>query len=99
MVRRQLDVTADTTLGHVEARASGPDWSTDALGVVDVESPGGDEPIVRLGVELDPGSADALDPHVDYALLSPSEARRLAADLEAMADAAEAGERATSGRG
>ena len=97
MTRRLLDVTANTTLDFVDGRAAGVDWTDDGVAVVDVESPR-DEEAVTLGLELDPADLDRLDHHADYVTLSPDQARTLAADLEAAADAAERGDSMTSGR-
>ncbi|WP_306059270.1 DUF6360 family protein [Natronococcus wangiae] len=97
-MRRRLDVTAYTTFDHVDARAAGDGWVDEAVAVLDVESPR-DERTVTLGLELDPGDLARLDPHADFVPLTPGQARVLAAELEAAADAAERGEAMTSGRG
>lgn len=98
MNRRLLDVTANTTLDFVEGRAESADRTEEAAAVVDVESPQGAE-TVSLGVELDPTDLDRLAPHADYVTLTPAQARTLAADLEAAADAAESGDSMTTRRG
>ena len=98
MAHRRLDVTAYTTLDHVDARAEGDGWTDETVGVVDVESPEG-ESTVWLGLELDPTAAETVPPHADYASLAPEQARALAAALEEAATAAERGEAMTSGRG
>lgn len=97
-MHRHLDVTARTTLDHVEAIAEGVDWTDEAVAVLDVESPAGRD-VVRVGLELDPLEAGELPHHVQYVPLDPDQARTLAADLEEAADAAEAGEKLTSRRG
>jgi hypothetical protein len=97
-MHRHLDVTARTTLDHVEARAEGDGWTDEAIAVVDVESPACED-VVRVGLELDPLETTELPPHVQYVPLTPDQARTLADDLENAADAAEAGERLTSRRG
>lgn len=96
-MRRQLDVTAYTTFDHVDARAMGDGWTDEAVAVLDVESPR-DERAVTLGLELDPVELEHLEPHADTVPLTPGQARVLAAELEAAADAAESGEAMTSGR-
>ncbi|ESP87807.1 DUF6360 family protein [Candidatus Halobonum tyrrellensis] len=95
---RHLDVTAYTTFDHVGARAEGDGWTDEAVAVLDVTSPAG-EPTVSLGFELDPSDTPNLPHHADHVPLTPERARTLAAELEAAADAAEAGEAMTSGRG
>jgi hypothetical protein len=97
MNRRLLDVTANTTLDFVDGRAESADWTEEALAVLDVESPRGEE-TVSLGLELDPTDLEILGHHADFATLTPSQARSLAADLEAAAAAAEAGENLTTRR-
>ena len=94
-MRRHLDVTAYTTLDHVDARAEGDGWTDDGVAVLDVESPRGEDG-VSLGLELDPGGH--LPHHADYAALTPAQARTLAEALEEAAAAAERGESLTSGR-
>lgn len=98
MERRQLDVTAYTTFDFLDGRAEGVDWTDEGVAVLDVESPEGDEG-VRLGLELDPADLEHAPAHADYVSLTPEQARTLAAELEDVADAAEAGESHTSGRG
>ena len=95
---RHLDVTAHTTFDHVGARAEGDGWTDETVAVLDVTSPAGD-PTVSLGLELDPSGTPNLPHHADYVPLTPDQARTLAAELEAAATAAEAGEAMTSGRG
>ena len=96
-MRRHLDVTAHTTLDHVDARAEGAGWTDEAIAVLDVESPR-DERIVSLGLELDHTVLEHLAPHADYVSLSPEQARTLAGALEEAATAAERGRPLTSGR-
>jgi hypothetical protein len=96
-MHRFLDVTAKTTLDFVDARTVGDDWTDTGVAVVDVESPR-DADSVSLGLELDPADSEHVPHHADYVTLSPEQARTLAADLAAAADAAEAGDAMTSGR-
>jgi hypothetical protein len=96
--RRYLDVTANTTLDYLTARAEGADWTNESGAVLDVESPRGEER-VTLGLELDPTGFDHLPHHADYASLTPEQARELASDLEDAATAAERGDAMTSRRG
>lgn len=96
-MRRHLDVTAYTTLDHVDARAEGAEWTDEAVAVLDVESPRGAE-TVSLGLELDHTSLAHLAPHADYITLSPDQSRTLAEALSEAALAAERGETLTSGR-
>lgn len=86
MNRRILDVTASTTLGYVRAQAHGIDWVDDAAAVVDVGTSDDAPPAVTLDFELDPSGLEHLDAHVETVRLSPTEARELAAALEAAAD-------------
>lgn len=95
---RHLDVTADTTFDHLDARTEGDEWVNDAIAVLDVTSPA-DETTVTLGLELDPGDLVALPHHVDYVPLSTDQARTLAAELLDVARAAERGDAVTSRRG
>ncbi len=83
MHRRITDVTAHTTFDYVEARALGPDWSDDAVAVMDV-TPDGEA--VSLALELDPDDLDNVDAHADRVRLSPDQARTLAAELRVAAD-------------
>jgi len=98
MQGRRLDVTARTTFDYLGARAEGDGWTDEGVAVLDVESPP-DDPRVVVGLELDPGDLDTLSPHVDRVPLTPEQARTLAAELEAVAAAAEEGEATTSARG
>jgi len=89
MDRRLLDVTAYTTFDFVPAQATGSDWLEEAVAVLDAGVPDHDPERVELSLELDPSDLDRLDHHADIVTLSPSEARELAADLEAAANEAE----------
>ncbi|WP_430503657.1 DUF6360 family protein [Haloparvum sp. PAK95] len=93
---RHLNVTANTTFDHLPARATGNGWDAETVAIVDVESPG-DEPTVRVGLELD-ADVDGLPHHAAFLSLSPAQARTFAGDLERVATAAENGETITSGR-
>ncbi|MEF8814960.1 MAG: DUF6360 family protein [Halovenus sp.] len=86
MNHRILDVTASTTLDYVRAQAHGIDWVDDATAVVDVGTSNDAPPAVTLDFELDPTGLEHLDAHVETVRLSPKEARKLAAALEAAAD-------------
>lgn len=88
MDRRLLDVTARTTLDFLDARAEGVDWTDEAAAVLDVYTPRDDE-AVTLALELDPSDLEHVPQHADRVGLSAEQARTLAADLEAAADAAE----------
>jgi hypothetical protein len=96
--KRYLDVTANTTLDHVDVRVTGKDLAGQTVGVLDVESPK-NEQTVELGLELDSVGLAHLPHHAQFASLTPDQARTLANDLEAAAVAAERDESMTSGRG
>jgi len=89
MNKRLLDVTSYTTFDFVQAQAVGDDWFEEAVGVLDASVPDHDPDCVELSLELDPSDLTELDHHADIVKLTPSEARELAADLEAAADDAE----------
>lgn len=93
---RHLNVTANTTFDHLPARATGNGWDAETVAILDVESPG-DEPTVRVGLELD-ADVDGLPHHAAFVELAPEEARTFAGDLERVATTAENGETTTSGR-
>ena len=97
-MRRHLDVTANTTFDFLDVRLFGDAWETETVAVLDVESPRGEE-TVTLGLETDLAAHDELAPHADVVPLTPEQARTLADDLTAAADAAERGESMTSRRG
>ncbi|WP_058366975.1 DUF6360 family protein [Haloparvum sedimenti] len=101
MDRRLLDVTARTTFDFLDARLRTATRETDAVAVLDVtrhrESP--DEVALQLEVDAaDLAATDGLSAHVDEARLTPAEARTLAEELAAAADAAEAGTDPGGGR-
>lgn len=98
MVGHILDVTARTTLPHAEARARGLGWTDEGVAVVDVRggttddgrASGADDGLdstglVQLAVEVDPTDLVHVDPHADSVLLTPAQARALAAALESAA--------------
>lgn len=90
MTARILDVTAHTTFDFLDARAVGKDWTDEGVAVLDVTTPREEPGVVRLGIELDHTDLGNVPPHADSVVLSPSEARTLATDLEAYADEADA---------
>lgn len=98
MRRRLLDVTAYTTFDFLDARAEGVDWTDEAVAVLDVDAPKGEES-VTLAVELDPSDLDGVERHVDRLDLSPEQARTLADELGDAAADAESGGRESGRRG
>ena len=89
MDSRLIDVTAYTTFDFVEVQAVGSDWLEESVGVLDATVPDHAPDRVELHLELDPANLDHLDHHADIVLLSPSDARTLARDLEDAAARAE----------
>lgn len=89
MDRRLIDVTAYTTFDLVETQTVGTDWLDESIGVLDATVPDHAPDRVELHLELDPAGLDHLDHHADIVLLSPSDARELARDLEDAAARAE----------
>ncbi|WP_275881669.1 DUF6360 family protein [Halorhabdus sp. BNX81] len=85
MAGRLLDVTASTTLDHVQGSVRGADWTDEGVGVLDVYTPRDDPDAVVLAFELDPADQAHVDQHMDRLRLSPDRARDLAAALESAA--------------
>ena len=91
MPARLLDVDAYTTFDYLEASARGHGWIDESIAVLDVDRPREDPGTVRLRIELDGTDLVNVDPHADSVSLSPAQARKLAAELEARAADAEEG--------
>jgi len=89
MPDRILGVTANTTLDFVDATVDGHDFSDEGPAVVDATTPRNDPDHVKLQVEVDNTELSAVPPHATTVALSPDQARWLADDLEAAADAVE----------
>ncbi|KAB1197939.1 MULTISPECIES: DUF6360 family protein [Haloferax] len=87
---RILKVNAYTTLDVLEGTAEGHGFDESAFAVLDVTSPRKDPDAITLELELDGTQLDTLPPHADRVILSPDEARTLAADLEKHAERVEA---------
>ena len=94
MPDRILDVNAYTTFDLLDGRVEGHGFTDETLAVVNVTAPdvdGDDEPDhVELRVEMDNTDLSALSAHADAVVLSPAQARELAAELESSADDVEA---------
>ena len=86
MADRIVKVNANTTLDLLEGEAEGHGFTEEAYAVVNVTTPREDPDHVSLRLELDSAELERLEPHADAVRLSASEARTLAADLEAHAE-------------
>jgi hypothetical protein len=86
MARRILDVNADTTLEYAEGRVDRPGGTEEGVAVVNATAPGDDPDYVELGVEMDATDVETVPHHADRVVLSPDQARELAADLVDAAD-------------
>ncbi|WP_227354361.1 DUF6360 family protein [Haladaptatus salinisoli] len=91
MADRVLSVTAYTTLDLVDAVAEGHGWDEEAVAVLNVTTPKGEEAPeeVLLQVELDNAELEHLPAHAETVSLSPEQAREVAAELERYADSVE----------
>jgi hypothetical protein len=87
---RLLKVNAFTTLDMADAEAVGHEFEERALGVLNVTADRRDPDEVRLELELDNTSLDAVPAHADRVHLTPEEARTVAAALEKHAGRVEA---------
>lgn len=86
MADRLMRVNAYTTLDLVDAVAKGHDFEEDALGVVNATADRERPEHVRLQCELDNMTEANLPAHMEEFRLSPTQARKLAADLQKHAD-------------
>jgi hypothetical protein len=91
MADRVLSVTAYTTLDLVDAVAEGHGWNKEAVGILNVTTPKGEDSPeeVLLQVELDNAELERLPAHAETVSLSPEQAREVAGELERYADSIE----------
>ncbi|MFB6307800.1 MAG: DUF6360 family protein [Haloarculaceae archaeon] len=89
MPDRILSVTAHTTFDFLDGEIDGHGFSEEAVAVLNVTAPDEDPEHVEVQLEMDNTDLDAVRAHADTVTLSPSEARELAAELEAHADRVE----------
>ncbi len=90
MTNRQMSVTAYTTLDYVDAVATGYEFETESVAVVDATTDSEDPDDVKLQVELDNRAEEHFPAHMVELQLNPDQARALAADLEKHAQRLEA---------
>ncbi|WP_435153429.1 DUF6360 family protein [Haladaptatus sp. DFWS20] len=88
MADRILSVTAYTTFDLVDAIAEGHGWTEEAVGVLNVKTPRGEDAPdeVLLQLELDNTELEHLPAHAETVTLSAEQARELAGELERYAD-------------
>ncbi|NGM70312.1 hypothetical protein G6M89_15055 [Natronolimnobius sp. AArcel1] len=86
MSNRFISVTASTTLDYVTASATGESFDWDSIAVVNATTDRTNPDCVRLQTELDNVNETHFPQHLVELELTPSQARTLAADLEAHAD-------------
>ncbi|WP_255170717.1 DUF6360 family protein [Natrononativus amylolyticus] len=86
MTDRLLRVNAYTTLDLVDAVATGHDFEEEAEGVLNATADPEDPDCVRLQCELDNMTETNLPAHMEEFRLTPTQARKLAADLQQHAD-------------
>ncbi|WP_458206728.1 DUF6360 family protein [Haladaptatus sp. NG-SE-30] len=91
MADRVLSVTASTTFDLVDAVVEGHGWTEEAVGILNVTTPKGEEAPeeVLLQLELDNTGLENLPAHAETVSLSPAQARELAGELERYAESAE----------
>ncbi|GAA0201988.1 DUF6360 family protein [Haladaptatus pallidirubidus] len=91
MPDRILSVNAYTTFDLVDAVAEGHGWTEEAVGVLNVKTPRGEDAPdeVLLQLELDNTGLEHLPAHADTVTLSPEQARELAGELERYAESVE----------
>lgn len=91
MADRVLSVNAYTTFDLIDAVAEGHGWTEEAMGVLNVKTPRGEEAPdeVLLQLELDNTGLEHLPAHADTVPLSPEQARELASELERYANSVE----------
>ncbi|WP_049970920.1 DUF6360 family protein [Haladaptatus cibarius] len=91
MADRVLSVNAYTTFDLIDAVAEGHGWTEEAVGVLNVKTPRGEDAPdeVLLQLELDNTGLEHLPAHADTVTLSPEQARELAGEFERCANVAE----------
>ncbi|MDJ1432076.1 DUF6360 family protein [Halostagnicola sp. A-GB9-2] len=90
MTNRLMSVTAYTTLDYVDAVATGYEFETESVAVVDATTDRTDPADVLLQVELDNRAEEHFPAHMVELQLGSDQARALAADLEEHAQRVEA---------
>jgi len=90
MADRLMKVNAYTTFDLIDARVRGHDFEAESLAVLNATAPRENPDHVKLQLELDNMTEEHLPAHMEEVVLSPEEARTLAADLEKYADRVEA---------
>ncbi len=88
MADRILSVNAYTTFDLIDAVAEGHGWTEEAVGVLNVKTPRGEDAPdeVLLQLELDNTGLEHLPAHAETVSLSAAQARELAGELERYAD-------------
>ena len=91
MADRILSVNAYTTLDLVDAVAEGHGWTEEAVGILNVKTPRGEDSPdeVLLQFELDNTGLEHLPAHAETVSLSAEQAREVAGELERYADSVE----------
>lgn len=82
MADRLMKVNAYTTLDLVDAVATGHEFETESLAVVNATTDREDPDCVRLQFELDNMTEEHLPAHMEELQLTPDQARDIASDLE-----------------